>query len=195
MKKAALLFLCAIISFSVNAKKMYVSLEVMAGSADLIVVGEIVEVKSNTYLFKITKTLKGNKTGTITVEKFREWTCDTRYQPCTKGEKLVLFLEQGAAHWTIINGSTGEKPIIKGKIARTAYYYEDLGKEYLLDSDTFIKAVAGFVKCFTYVGNIYREGHFKQLVSDSLIDQFANYSPLCKEMVSRVKNTAGLVKQ
>jgi hypothetical protein len=148
MKRVLILLLVVTSALSVNAKKGYMRLEDMVFTADLIVTGEIVKVNNNTYKFKINQALKGTETGTITVTKFKEWTCDNRYQKCVVGEKLCLFLEKGAAGWSIIDGGHGEKPIIKNVIAPDWVYYKSPTGERTMAITDFTKTITALIKIY-----------------------------------------------
>ncbi len=76
------------------AKKRTLPIKNVASIADLIVAGEIVSVENNVYQFKIAETIKGKSPAIITVQQFKEWTCDVRYAKATKGQQLFLFLKK-----------------------------------------------------------------------------------------------------
>src|SRR5262245_13329319 len=44
----------------------------------------------------------------IRVKKWKEWECDPRTFPLTKGQRLLLLLDQDGGHYGPINASTGE---------------------------------------------------------------------------------------
>ena len=60
MKKSLIIFLF-LLSLVSYAKKFVYQIEVVAGMADLIVVGEIERVYSDSYYFKIKNTIKGEE--------------------------------------------------------------------------------------------------------------------------------------
>lgn len=111
MRFSGIIF-CLLISLPVQAKRDIYPLEKIIGLSDLIVIGVIEEVEPNTYTFKITETLKGDVHTSIRVEKLKEWKYDVRYASYEKGQKLCLFLQKGLLSWNIVNGSSGERPIL-----------------------------------------------------------------------------------
>ncbi|MBF4472888.1 hypothetical protein [Flavobacterium sp. HJJ] len=167
-------------SLNVDAKKMDFPLEVVAGSAEIIVIGEIYAVQNNSYTFKIKETLKGKKYNLISVEMFEEWICDTRIEKAVKGQKLCLFLKKKKSSWEIINGSAGELFIsgnsiylggedsiilVNHKIARNSIFL-----------DQFKNAISDFCKCYQFIGEFdYFSGkpqYFIQTCSDLQISNF-----------------------
>jgi len=66
------------------AKKLHYPLEVTSGMADLIVTGEIASVSEGVYQFNVSETIKGESESSITVQMFREWTCDVRWKKAEK---------------------------------------------------------------------------------------------------------------
>lgn len=116
MKKIVVFFFFVVSCLSLDAKKIDLPLEIIAGKADLIVIGRISSIQENTYSFKINEIVKGTTGSSITVEKFEEWECDIRFARHKVGQALFLFLQKGSSNWTIINGSNGEIPIINQQI-------------------------------------------------------------------------------
>jgi hypothetical protein len=82
--------------------------------ADKIVYGEIEELDSLTFTFKI----NGNHTGTekeIKVQRFNDWPCAQRWTDYEIGQKLFLFLkEYDGKYHSISAGNEGELPILNG---------------------------------------------------------------------------------
>ena len=191
MKLIAVLFFL-MIAFTSQAKKYIYPLEHVIGLADLIVIGEIESVEQNTYTFRITETLKGDVHATIRVEKFKEWTCDTRYAKHEKGQKLCLFLQKGLLSWNIINGSTGERPILE----QTIY----LGMEediYKLPLSEFVEGITSFCKCYATetISGAYEEiVTFRQMCTDEEIANFRSLSKFTKWLYDRIHENGNLKK-
>lgn len=172
------LFITFFIS-KVEAKKMIYPIEVIAGSAELIVVGEIDSVKGNFYTFNISETLKGNPFNSISVEMFEEWECDKRFAKPEKGQKLCLFLKRGLTNWQIINGSTGELVISNNIITLGGYEeYKHIDYKftpYQLSLEEFKNGIIEFCKCFIFIGEYNfsdEKAHFQQIVTDKQISEF-----------------------
>ena len=178
--KQTIVFLFIIFFISkVEAKKMIYPIEVIAGSADLIVVGEIEIVKGDLYIFNISETLKGNLFNSISVEMFEEWECDQRFAKPEIGQKLCLFLKRGLTNWGIINGSTGELVISNNIITLGGYEeYKHIDYKftpYQLALEDFKNGIREFCKCFIFVGEYsFRDekAHFEQIVANKQISEF-----------------------
>lgn len=192
MKKMILLFLSVLCSFGLYAKKTHLPLEIIAGKADLIVTGKIMEVQEKSYIFKITEALKGSAGGLISVEKFEEWTCDIRFAKHKIGQTLFLFLQKGAVNWTIIDGGNGELPIINQQIKLmnpTAYSAAN-------PTPTFpITAFKNGIRLFCqYFELIQKRGEgirfsyaFRSLVSSDKILSFKLNSPFSAWLATQIK--------
>lgn len=179
-----LLFLLFIVSsaFKAEAKKMVYPIEVIAGSADLIVIGEISAVKSNSYSFKISETLKGKVYAIITVNMFKEWTCDSRFGKPKTGEKLCLFLKNVNSNWEIINGSTGEILISNNSITLGNEEYKHIDYQYnpyKLPITEFKNGIREFCKCYKLIGDYGyydKPPYFLQTGSDKQVADFKKSS-------------------
>ena len=179
-----LFFLLIIISsaFRAEAKKMVYPLEVIAGSADLIVIGEISAVKNNSYSFKIRETLKGKVYTTISVNMFKEWTCDSRFGKPKKGEKLCLFLKNVNYNWEIINGSSGEIQISNNSITLGNEEYKHIDYQfnpYTLPITEFKNGISAFCKCYKLIGEygIYdKPSYFIQIANNKQVADFKKSS-------------------
>lgn len=98
-------------------KKHIWPFECVAHSADLIVVGEIVDVGSRSVQVRVDEQVHGDARGkVIEVAKWEEWTCDQRFAPYEKGQQLLLMLGSSKGRYVPINASTGEIPIRDGAI-------------------------------------------------------------------------------
>lgn len=186
MKHIILMVFIFCFSINAEAKKMIYPLPLIAGSADLIVVGEIVAVKGDSYLFKISETLKGKSDKTITVNIFEEWVCDIRFGKPEKGQKLCLFLYKDFSSWNIINGSSGEL-LITGK-SLTANV-EKSNKR--LSLKEFKNGIKQFCKCFTFTGRLDKrdaKAHFKQICNDKEIASFKALNDFCAWLYKNTKS-------
>ncbi|WP_324678084.1 hypothetical protein [Hymenobacter sp. GOD-10R] len=110
--KLSLLSLLLAVSPFASAKKLELPIEVIASQADYIFIGEIASVQASTYQFYVAEYIKGGGSSSLTVQPFEEWTCDVRYAKVAKGQRLVLFLQKNKGMLELINGSSGELPII-----------------------------------------------------------------------------------
>lgn len=131
-------------SISTYAKKAFMAFEKIVQDADLIVTGNIVSVKENSYILRINKVLKGNTDSTIEVQKFNEWTCDIRYAKHKVGEKLCVLLERKSSKWEIINGSCGELPVKNDSLSVHQYQFEKsagTNKQFSISLNDFSNAI------------------------------------------------------
>jgi hypothetical protein len=139
-------------AFSASAKKYNLSIEVVAAQADCIVVGEIVAVDAASYQFKVTDYVRGSGSRLLTVQQFKEWTCDVRYAKAAPGQRLFLFLQNHNNALEIINGSTGEIPIINNQITLEHESYDfRYGQPfvpYSIGLAEFRTGIAAFTHCF-----------------------------------------------
>jgi hypothetical protein len=183
MRQTIIFILLILSTLTSEAKKIIYPIEIVAGTADIIVLGQIEKVKGNTYTFNISETLKGKIYETITVEQFNEWTCDNRFGKAHKGQQLCLFLKKGQTAWSIINGSTGERLISNDSITLGGYEeYKHVDYQftpYRLSLTELKNGIRDFCKCYEFVGNyeVFGDKHsFRQLCNDQQISIFKTSS-------------------
>lgn len=115
------------ISTPCAAKKMQMAIESVILSADLIIIGEIKSDGVGSYAFSIQETLYGyTSLQTIHVQKWKEWTCDSRGFKIHKGQRLILLLGKGKTGYYPINDSTGEIPLHQDSVPSRNGFYEVL---------------------------------------------------------------------
>jgi len=195
MKKNLIFLFFIFSSLQVSAKKMMLPLSIIAGSADLIVIGEIDVVRNNTYRFKISETIKGQTYKTIIVKMFEEWTCDNRFEKAEKGQKLFLFLKKGQNNWDLINGSSGELFISKTTIYLGGEDSIKIVNNKITRNDmsltTFTNTIRDFCKCFTFIGDgDYRSKtpqYFLQIGSDRQISILEKRSQFSTKLFEEIK--------
>ncbi|QQR87974.1 MAG: hypothetical protein IPJ76_07100 [Flavobacteriales bacterium] len=128
------------------AKKMQMDIESVILNAELIVVGEIISKGIGSYSFRIQETLHGDTSlRTIHVDKWKEWTCDTRSFEIAKGQRLVLLLGKGKSGYYPYNDSTGEIPITNDSLGAQNGYYGVLPRR--LSITEFSEAVRALRSC------------------------------------------------
>ncbi|OUJ70419.1 hypothetical protein [Hymenobacter crusticola] len=151
--KTSLLALLLAVATLASAKKLELPIEIIASQAEYIVVGEIVSVQASTYQFHVAKYVKGSGSSTVTVQQFEEWTCDVRYAKAAKGQRLVLFLQKHKGALELINGSSGELPILNNKVTLKnetyAYQYGKPFVPYSIPLPEFATGLKKFVRYFT----------------------------------------------
>ena len=143
--------------------------------SNLIVVGKITSISPNSYQFEISETIKGTPRKNITVIKFEEWTCDIRFGQYVIGQQLLLFLITKGPFYEIVNGSTGEIPIIHDSIT---FKYESANQNrfipYKMSLRDCIDGLLFFNHCFQMTGkyNDFRnDPSFWQICYDTCLTQ------------------------
>jgi hypothetical protein len=196
MKQKILILFIIFFSLKAEAKKDIYPLTLIAGSADLIVIGEINLVKNGTYIFKINETIKGQIYNTITVKMFQEWDCDPRWEKPKKGQKLFLFLKKGQKEWEIINGSSGEMFISKNTIYLGGEDSIKIVNNQISRNDMslieFKNTIKDFCKCYIFVGDgDYRNPnpqYYLQICSDRQIAEFEKRSKFSTKLFGDMKS-------
>ncbi|WP_324680535.1 hypothetical protein [Hymenobacter sp. GOD-10R] len=179
-----------------SAKKMILPLEVIALQADYIVSGEIVSVQDSTYQFHVTDYVKGSGRSTLTVQQFEEWTCDVRYAKAAKGQRLVLFLQKHQGALELINGSSGELPILHNQVTLKheiyAYHPGQPFVPYSIPLPEFTTGIKQLVRCFTIPADPTARLSFAhrtivQLGSPNEVQAFQSASQFTGWLYERVK--------
>jgi hypothetical protein len=143
---------------SLFAKKMITGIDAVILSADLIVVGVIEHNGSGTYSFRVDRTVYGDTSlHSISVVKWKEWTCDTRMFKIQRGQQLVLLLSHDEKGFHPINASTGEIPVEKDSIVlryeeRVHVPYES--HPYRLTVQEFCDGVTALLHCCKLQGEL-----------------------------------------
>ncbi|WP_124981277.1 hypothetical protein [Nonlabens xiamenensis] len=184
MKTLITLLLTLSIFSKTEAKKRFLPYEIIIGSADLVVEGEIISVNGEFYEFKVTDFLKNKSEKIITVLMFPEWTCDKRIIPAEKGQKLLLFLTKSKDEfYKIINGSTGEL-FIENVVGD---FYQDFDLE---NYDDIKKGIKLFVKSFDYCGELYPKFNekqtFKKLLTETELSKLELESKFFKSIRKKI---------
>jgi hypothetical protein len=165
---------------------MNLPIELVATQADIIVIGEIIAVKNNSYDIKVIEYIKGDKDSIITIQQFEEWTCDIRYAKVEKGQKLFLFLKKINNKLEIINGSTGEIPIINNQVILKHEEFKHIDYEsqpYTLDLSEFKIGIIKFIDCFAmlsdcnscYPDSLLQKCNEKELNTYIALNEFAEW--------------------
>lgn len=149
MKLFICLFLFLNTSFNSEYKKMEIPYSIIISKADLIVDGTIFKVSKDTYIFKITQTIKGKSTSIIEVKIWKEWLCDPRSIELKVGQRLILFLEKTPyGNFQPINESTGEL-YVENNAFSNIFIPEDFGNPAILK-----KGISMFLKTYTLHGDL-----------------------------------------
>jgi hypothetical protein len=79
--------------------------------ADLVLVGEITDLRYRTFILRIDEVLGGTyNRSQIEIPKFKDWTCAIRWKPYRVGQHEIVFLrsETGGSYSLISAGDEGE---------------------------------------------------------------------------------------
>ncbi|MCH5720715.1 hypothetical protein [Niabella hibiscisoli] len=173
--------------------------EYVASIADLIVTGKIISVENGTYQFKIAETIKGKSVGLITVQQFSEWECDVRYAKAAKGQQLFLFLKKINGKYEIVNGSTGELPVIDGKVTLMYESPDHIFKHsypYQVNIEEFKAGIKGFIRVFS-MSEYDKEAnrfYFLQRARENELQKFIASSSFSKWMYEKVQRNYTIIK-
>ncbi|MCK7590588.1 hypothetical protein M0G43_08390 [Subsaxibacter sp. CAU 1640] len=168
MKTLIFTIICVSLSNTNYFDKMVLPYSIVTSKTDLIVEGTIDEIYDGKYGFTISDFIKGKDQKTIYVTIGKQWTCDIRKTDYKKGQKLILFLIKENGKYQIINGSTGELIINDdGSILRHKY-------QPLPDLTILKDGIKMLIKSIDYNGELYSEGTYKFLVSQSEFEKYKN---------------------
>jgi len=172
------LLFCAFNSDSL--KKRNLSYPYVISNSNLIVEGHISKTSDFEYEFLILKTLKGDSEKRITVNKWKEWTCDHRIKKVKFGQRLLLFLTKNKkGHYDIINGSTGELFIEKDNSVRS---FSRPNYPNIIDVKIGIEY---FVKYFEFK-KINKKNIYTCKASSLQVEKMKNNSDFFKSMLKRI---------
>ncbi len=185
-KRIILLLWMLTFSITVSAKSMRLPIELLALESDVIAIGEIVSFTDSTYEFKVEDYIKGDADSIITVQLFHEWTCNRRYARVEKGQKIFLFLKIAKGQFEILNGSTGEIPIINNEIILNDYeeneHIDAQWHPYTMDLLQFKMGISGFIHCFKsvncdecYTDTLFQLCDAKSIMSFKLANKFSGW--------------------
>jgi hypothetical protein len=203
MLRINLVVLLLAVSISASAKKACLPIEAIASQAEYIVIGEIVAATATSYTFKVAEYVKGSGHQTVTVQQFKEWTCDVRYAKAAKGQRLFLFLKKHHAALEIINGSSGELPIINDKVTLEydTYTYER-GKPfvpYSIELKEFKTGIKKFISCFNVLADpapfSFQRSTVVQLGSLQEVNAFRAASKFTGWLYERIKTHYTIAKK
>ncbi|WP_250437356.1 hypothetical protein [Hanstruepera flava] len=178
------------LSFTTSSvvKKRVLPYGIVISKADLIVEGKISDVSHFVYEyeFEVTDFVKGKSENKITVDMWKEWTCDKRIKRPKVDQRLILFLTKNQNNeYEIINGSTGELFITENDSIKTFTYYDNFPK-----LDELKKGIKLFQESFEFYGEMYGYGKdrfFKRLKSESEIKKLEKENEFFKSTVDGIQ--------
>jgi len=93
--------------------------------SQIIGIGEIKSIENNNILVLFSDVIKGKlTTRTLKIEKFKNWTCASRWTNYKKGQKIMFFLtiSKERIYKILGSGNEGELPIVNKKIFYKSLY-------------------------------------------------------------------------
>ena len=170
-----------------NFKKNILPYCLVILKAELIVDGNISKVSENEYDFQITEFVKGESSKTISIEMWKEWTCDRRIKKPIDNQRLILFLRKvDNGNYKIINGSTGELFIEDDNSVKT-YTKTDFFPEV----QEVKKGIKLFLKAFSYTElpkeKYISKSYFTKLIKDDEIKAMEIENAFFKSTMKRMK--------
>jgi hypothetical protein len=119
MQKATLSFVLFLL-LAMGLRAQYQKMEIfeMIGTADLVVMGTIKEVKPLTFTVEVSDRLLGDDAGAVVeVEKFKVAKNAKRWGKYLPGETVLVFLKKDAGAWKLQGvGGEGEKLVLEGEV-------------------------------------------------------------------------------
>ena len=184
MKRIIILSTLFLITGLCKADYTTTKLPELLKSADLIIECRVTKVLTETVDVEISEVLKGDiSLKQITVERFKNWTCASRWASYKIGQTELMFLVKSSksGKWYIIgSGNEGEMPVIDG-LLYYKYPYLSIGnspKEYQLGFST----IHGFrfklndvkIAIKEYLNNV---ATIDRLISDNLAKKYKTDNP------------------
>ncbi len=119
LRKQLLLLLC-LISINLHSYSSYRAtlLWELIEKSELIVLGEIVEVNDSIFKVVIQDRIKSDSlVDTLTILKFEEWTCASRYSNYSVGQRGIYFLNYGKKGYETMGAANeGEKVVLENYV-------------------------------------------------------------------------------
>jgi len=189
MKSILTIFIFLSLSFSNAIKKSVLNYGIAIVKADLIVEGQVSKISKDNYEFKIKDWVKGKSSDKVSVNIWKEWTCDERIEEHKIGQKLVLILSKAdGIGYNIINDSTGELFIQDDNSIKT--FYEPNLSSNISDLKDGIKM---FLKAYDFKGSAYynlknkEERYFVRLIEQNEIDKMIVKNSFFEWMAKNLK--------
>lgn len=151
----ALIALLAALSSPCFADYSPLQLFDMLGTADVVAVGKITKLDAESYQLEVEHALAGaTAKQTLTIQRFQDWTCASRYAPYAVGETLLVCARRYTAPdaekevlRVCSGGGEGEMPVVDGKV-RLRGLDAPQGEDKLVPVAQVVRAVRGFRRCF-----------------------------------------------
>lgn len=145
--------------------------------SELIAECKITAVQETTFDVLITEIIKGNiSERKVTISKFVNWTCASRWSTYKVGQVELLFLSKGLTNsWhTLGAGNEGEMPLQKDTLYYKEIYYrlDSSSKTYPLDD--------GIVTGYMYLLSDVKAGIKQYLKDELLIDKLIKQKAIRK---------------
>lgn len=210
LRFAAATLAAVVILPTATARYIPLSFAELVGGADLICVATITNVDGDSFDAEVSDVLAGHLTGkAIRVQKFRDWTCASRWTAYAVEQKLLLFLTAGDGKfvpegvWRIMGaGDSGEMPIVGEFIyprvrlqdrprANNRYGVYGGTRTQRAPLEPFLAAVRDVRTCYQFSCLARRRPNgIKQICDDAELVAFAERSELHSVLVKDIQRLA-----
>ena len=148
MKRLLMMLAATLSFFRAQADYEPTLLPELIDSSDLIFYGEIIAIQKGSVTAKAFELIKGiNPKGEVVIDKFKNWTCASRFAPYRIGQKEFFFLKRKKSinrYFALGAANEGEIPVVNQKIY---YQYQYLS----IDSNPrLFKVYGGAVRGYVY---------------------------------------------
>ncbi|MBS1635709.1 MAG: hypothetical protein JST26_07275 [Bacteroidetes bacterium] len=145
MKKTlSILVFMTLVSLPVFASYIGTSLPALVEKSDIIVYGRILSVNKESFRILTIRKIKSFTSGdTLTLQKFANWSCASRYTSYKAGQEAIYFIQTDTAHVLRVMGAANEgELVVKEKVA----YIASIGnKAYPAQKVDFLSKYTTFV--------------------------------------------------
>ncbi|WP_426062154.1 hypothetical protein [Hymenobacter sp. B1770] len=153
MKRLLFLLVIVMTCFQAMAKYSPTTLAGLVDESDLIIHGVIVSVQEKSVTVKPLNVVKGARPEAIvTLDKFEDWTCASRFTSYKVGQQGFLFLKKRTTtgvYFSLGSGNEVEIPVLNQKV-----FYKNPNPNYVKGLQTF------FVYGGTILGHVYNYNSF-----------------------------------
>jgi len=171
----------------------------LAGSADVIVRGVIVNVNETSFTLRVSEVLAGREDATeLEVLRFVDWTCSHRWKPYAVGQEEVAFLQRlddkemrdtGAEFKLLSAGDEGEWEIVGSEVSAQGFRVpggriDDQGEHpgQWLPLGVVLDAIRDYRGCFSVHGH-GRDWEVRKLCAPRELEQYRRRSTIHEYLV------------
>lgn len=183
-----------------------IPLHELIGGSDIIVLGKIAKVQEHTFFLEDYQIVFGpTRDGPLEVKRFVDWSGNTRWTDYRSGQMVLLFLiehtdkvNNKSHHWqTRGAGGEGEMPVEQGFVYCHGLFLKGFNQQkfrvqqgtlhgYRFDFGTFLSALEGYKRCFSFEGVHRLEGRpltMLRVCDDDALETYQRESTLHRYLV------------